>query len=78
MGNNYNFAIRNFPKQQKSHPEGSLLFVVYVRICCLVLGKVTIAVDLEWQEPRTNSTADISAARRIIQFQVGASVDTIV
>jgi len=38
---------------------------------------VSIVLDLEWYEPRTNSTADISAAQTAIQFEVGASVDTI-
>ena len=54
------------------------MFVVYTCFFCAVLGKVSIALDLEWQEPRTSSKADISAAERIIQFEVGASVDTIV
>jgi hypothetical protein len=77
IGNNYHFAIRNFQKYRKSHPEGNLLFVVYTRICCPVLGKVSIVLDLEWHEPRTNSTADILAAERAIQFEVGVSVDTV-
>jgi hypothetical protein len=42
-----------------------------------VLGKVSISLDFEWHEPRTNSTADISAAERATQFEVGASIDTI-
>jgi hypothetical protein len=42
----------------------------------MVLGKVAIALNIDWHEPRTNSTADILAAERAIQFEVGASVDT--
>jgi hypothetical protein len=44
----------------------------------MVLGKVTIALNLDWHEPRSSSTADILAAERAIQFEVGvgAAVDT--
>jgi len=42
----------------------------------MVLGKVAIALNIDWHEPRTNSTADILAAERAMQFEVGASVDT--
>jgi beta-glucosidase/6-phospho-beta-glucosidase/beta-galactosidase len=42
----------------------------------MVLGKVTIALNIDWHEPRSNSTADILAAERAIQFEVGAAVDT--
>jgi hypothetical protein len=42
----------------------------------MVLGKVSLSLNIDWHEPRTNSTADISAAERAIQFEVGASVDT--
>jgi len=34
-----------------------------------------MALNIDWHEPRTNSTADILAAERAIQFEVGASVD---
>jgi len=43
----------------------------------MVLGKVTIALNIDWHEPRSNSTADILAAERAIQFEVGAAVDTV-
>jgi hypothetical protein len=42
----------------------------------MVLGKVAIALNIDWHEPRTNSTAAILAAERAIQFEVVASIDT--
>lgn len=36
---------------------------------------MAIALDIDWHEPRTNSPADILAAERAIQFEVGVSGD---
>jgi hypothetical protein len=42
----------------------------------LFSGKVSLSLDIDWHEPRTNSTADILAAERALQFEVGASIVT--
>lgn len=36
----------------------------------LFSGKLGIILDLLWAEPKTNSTKDIEAANRIIEFEV--------
>jgi beta-glucosidase/6-phospho-beta-glucosidase/beta-galactosidase len=34
-------------------------------------GKISITLDIDWKEPLTNSTADIQAADRAVEFKLG-------